>query len=915
MNIQRLRRILKRVKSEGGQVLILVMLLLLIGGLLLPPLLSLSMTSLKTGQMYEAKTEEAYSADSGLAHALWHIKYSGLESLFTTSDPPGISYEIYDFSTKWNYSLPESLNDENVAVSLDNVWIPLDIDRPDTPFEIQEAKSIIESGKLIVIGGASGTSTCQINIVFYPDAGDALAIETLGIWLSPGFQYVTGSSSFGLPTSQPHAGGQALLWDFDSTPFVDFPGVNPGSTELRSTITFQFTASQANTSPATVSWVTTSGVSDVPYSWDADSRVYHITSIAGNTIVESYNVKTEIRKLGSAVSGDYRAIGNSLMLDEDSDPGGPRRDTLLAESSATVSDIPSDATVAAAYLYWSGWFGNTDGPGQIIWQDDCSNMGHWNGAGPHWGLYYGRFRWRYTGGETDRYLVKSSSLNLSGYSAEEVVISWDQQETGWLEDNDRLYFSFSADGGDTWSDDIEAFRDDNPPANFSYAIPEEYLTAGFKVRFRGEGFGETGESCLIDNIVVRTTGIRARWGCDNFENWIAGADWEVVSGRYRGHHVGSEADRYLTLQDSMDFSEYFSGELAVAWEQDESGYLEDNDRLYFAFSADGGNTWSDDIEAFRDDNPPADFSYTIPDEYLTADFKMRFYLYSFEGSGEYCYLDEIIIYKRALPAADNTAIFKIDGTQVYFNGATPTQGAGELVADESQVIDNMHYGNPHGYSYSSFKDVTELVRTFSAEGDDGKYPGNGTYTVGGVDADIEDEWSYAGWSLIIIYTSPETEGHQLYLYDKFLYCASYENLDFDSDGEPGGLLSGFLVPAPIEGETNAATMTCFVTEGDDFYNGDYIALNDTKLWDGTEGESLNDVWNGQSLGMTADGVDVDTFYITWASGLLETGDTSAQIDIVTNVDIWNLVYIILSFRSEIVTSDAISYSISSAGGP
>ncbi|UCB43370.1 MAG: hypothetical protein JSV77_01610 [Dehalococcoidales bacterium] len=530
-----MRRVWKRVKSEGGQVLVLVLLLLLIGGLLLPPLLSLSMTSLSTGQMYEANTGEVYSADSGLAHALWQIKYGDLASTFTSP-----SYEIYDFNTEWSYYLSESLNDKNVDISLENVWIPLDIDRPDTPFEIQEARDIIELGKLIVIGSVSGTSTCQINIVFYPDAGEELDIETLGIWLSPGFQYVADSSSFGQPTTQPHAGGQVLLWDFDSTPFIDFPGVDPGTSELRSTITFEFVASQENTAPATVSWVTTSGVSGVSYSWDANSKVYHLTSIAGNTRVESYNIKSEVRKLGSSVSGDYRAIGNSLMLDENWDFGGPKRDTLLAESSATVSDIPSDATVAAAYLYWSGWFdGVDDGSGQIIWEDDCSDMGNWNGAGPHWGPYFGRFRWRYTGGETDRYLVKSSSLDLSGYTGEEVVVSWDQQETGWLEDDDRLYFSLSHDGGNTWSDDIEAFRGNNPPENFSYIIPEEYLTAGFKVRFTGQGFAGTGESCLIDNIVVYVSPIMFRHGCDDFDNWVAGADWNVVSGRYRGHHVGS----------------------------------------------------------------------------------------------------------------------------------------------------------------------------------------------------------------------------------------------------------------------------------------------------------------------------------------------------------------------------------------
>ena len=908
MSMNRLRRVLKQVKSESGQVLILVMLLLLISGLLLPPLLSISMTGISAGQMYESKTQEAYAADSGLAHALWQIKYGDLPSVLTSP-----AYDIYDYNTTWSYDLSEQLNTKDVNVSVEHEWIPIGISKPDKI----TARSIIESGKLIVFGSTPDTSTCKIDLIFYPDAGDELDIETLGIWLSPGFQYVADSSSFGVPSTQPHAGGQAIIWDFDSTPFADFPGVSSGATEQRSAITFQYTASQPATAPATVSWVTTSGVSGVSYTWDADNRVYHITSIADGTKVESYNVKSEIRKLGSAVAGDYRAIGNSLMLDLDSDWGGPQRDTLLAESSAAVSDIPTNAQVAAAYLYWSGWFEGGDddaAAGQIIWEEDCSNMSAWNGAGPDWGVDSGEFRGHHNGSESDRYLTMKDSLDLSAYSSDVVTLSWEQDESGWLEDGDRLYFSLSDDGGSTWSSDIEAFRNDNPPASFSYTIPATYLTADFRMRLYLYGFSGSGEYCSLDNITIFSMSSAFLDSCNNFNSWNAGADWSVSSGEFRGRHVGNESDRYLTMQPSLDLSSYSSGELAVAWEQDESGSLEDSDRLYFAFSADGGSTWSSDIEAFRNDNPPADFSNTIPDEYLTADFRMRFYLYGFSGSGEYCYVDNIAIYERAIPGADTTAILKIDGTQVYFDGATPTQGAGELVADQSQVIDNMTYGNPHGYSYASFKDVTDLVRAFSAEGDGGKHPGNGTYTVGEVDADIEDEWAYAGWSLLIIYTSPETEGHQLYLYDQFLYCTHDTNLDFDSDGAPGGLLSGFLVPNPIAGETNAATMTAFVTEGDDYYNGDYIALNGTKLWDDTEAESLNDVWNGQSIGMTADGVDVDTFYITWASGLLETGDSSAQIDIVTDIDIWNLVYIILSFRSEVNTSEAISYSIGYVSG-
>jgi hypothetical protein len=178
--------------------------------------------------------------------------------------------------------------------------------------------------------------------------------------------------------------------------------------------------------------------------------------------------------------------------------------------------------------------------------------------------------------------------------------------------------------------------------------------------------------------------------------------------------------------------------------------------------------------------------------------------------------------------------------------------------------------------------------------------------VGGVDADTGDEWSYAAWSLLIIYSSPETRGHQLYLYDDFIYSGMDQNVDFDGDGYPGGSISGFLVPEQIEGEVHSAKLTCFVGEGDDYYNEDYLIFEGTALSDGI---TTSDVWNSWSLGLAEDGIDIDTFYITWISGLLEPGDSSAQIDLPTEIDSWNLVYIILSFRSETTTGGTITYLV------
>jgi hypothetical protein len=146
-------------------------------------------------------------------------------------------------------------------------------------------------------------------------------------------------------------------------------------------------------------------------------------------------------------------------------------------------------------------------------------------------------------------------------------------------------------------------------------------------------------------------------------------------------------------------------------------------------------------------------------------------------------------------------------------------------------------------------------------------------------------------------------------------------------------LSGFLVPDPVGGEAYSARITCFVGDGDEHYPYDFIALldaepsvpsyqipNSYKLWDGitcnynSEG-SPNNVWNSQSPGLAANGVDIDTFQVTWTSALLEPGDTAAWVVLgnassnPNDAELIMLVYIIISFRSETTSGGSISYLI------
>jgi hypothetical protein len=186
--------------------------------------------------------------------------------------------------------------------------------------------------------------------------------------------------------------------------------------------------------------------------------------------------------------------------------------------------------------------------------------------------------------------------------------------------------------------------------------------------------------------------------------------------------------------------------------------------------------------------------------------------------------------------------------------------------------------NSPNYAYSCFRDVTELVKLVSSDG-------NATYAVAGVAGDTDNEWSYAGWSLVIIYSSPSEEVHQLFLYDTFLYAHNDSSHTFT--------IEGFIAP-----EDSEAVLTCFVGEGDEFYTGDYLEFNSNRLFDGVNPQ--NNIWNGKSSGLSGeliDGVDVDTFNVS--SPIINSGDTSAEVKLTTGIDSWNLVYIILAFRSEL----------------
>jgi hypothetical protein len=848
-------RLNKPAINEKGQALIIVVLLMLVSALVIAPMLSHVGTGLKTGkEVYEERMQLFYSADSGIEDGLWQIKSENLDTLFTSP-----AYDPYDFSQVYEYPASLDVNDNDVEVDIENIWIPKDIPVPDDP---DEARLIIEGTedtppKLIITGSISSASTYQIGIFYYYDNGEdpggaTLNVNTIGIWLPPGFEYNGGCSLAGDPDTQPYAtpteedykSGKAVVWSFTSpVPLISFPGSN--GYPLEKSFTFNFTGPSGQNPGSALSWVDTSGVDTIDYTWDGDVKVYKVTSTATDavtgkeTIVDAYTAKSEMRQMGTSRSGDYYAVGNSLIGGSGHPPDNyhyqlyDSTQALINTSDDPSSGIPADASIEAAYLYWSGWIDwHGYNPTTItLGQDPCED---WNAPpinwvhGSRWSLEgYWDIEFRGIGGGTGsaNQLYFGSSVDLSSYDDEIVTVSWQQNDDGSMESDDYLYFGLY---NGSWGTPMEAFQGDHTsPGIFSYVIPSDYLTSNFRLGFELD-MNRSSDYIDIDDITIT----------------VGGGSLEYPD------NPTSESIRTLVEDMARVNKVLFNNTLVTA---------DDYQTLYPGDQFDGTafeGTWFYTATADVTD---------LIDQWIDDG------LIGNNGAGTYTLGH---YYVGATPGDDDYRVNEEDPSYSFdFYGSSGRTG--------------YPLGTPSPSSYPSFS-------------------GGNRYTA-----------AHCGWSLLTIYSSPETKGHQLYLYDiqspNFDFFFGWQNnADFDNDGNPGGTISGFLVPDPDVGSPLAGRITVFVGEGDAGYDYDYFRVNGSSM--SNSASPANNVWNSNSPGMTVPGVDIDPFDITWSSGILEPGDTSVQIDIPTgtpphDTDGFTMSYIILSFRSSITSGGTLSYLV------
>jgi hypothetical protein len=185
----------------------------------------------------------------------------------------------------------------------------------------------------------------------------------------------------------------------------------------------------------------------------------------------------------------------------------------------------------------------------------------------------------------------------------------------------------------------------------------------------------------------------------------------------------------------------------------------------------------------------------------------------------------------------------------------------------------------NAFAYSCFKDVTSRVKNYLSSASSEEQH---SFTVGGINGApyTTGGLSYAGWSLIVIYSysAPDQNCHQIYLYDPLMYATPGTSATYTNTGDEPNAFED--LNAANDGEVK---FTCFVGGGDES-EGDYISFttDDTS-------ETRTNPWNG-----TIDTIDIDTFgaEISNNTVTIEAGTTNGEGN-----DCWSWIYLIASFPS------------------
>ena len=911
------RRVLRG--ESGFSTLVIVLVIMAVGAIIITPLLAFVVVGTRAGRVHNRNTDRLYAADAGIQDGLWRISsgdyYDDWKGTWDDS--------VFD-SDPLTYSVPD-INGCTVTVTLRPVWL---LDGLETP-----AHGRMPHAELVTVSSVASAGTLQIVVVMDESIQSAKKLDRIGVWLPSGFDYVEGSSSledddsedwYCEPTVTEWKSGHTVIWDYATAlKFEDFPNVDGE----RMVISLDYTGEGAMT--GSWSWTRTNS-NDIYLSWSTDIKIFQIESTATDpetgvtTTVVAGNMLNESVGTYLAYYGDYEVTGNALMREIDTDKV---RERLYLESPGEISVIPESATVRRILLYWSGWkedpwdiwdytaderldlaedAGVTQVSLRAVYDGDDYDLG--TVTAEEWtvlpnGSEYSPNGWSYGCNCDITNLVLGDLPDDFAGNATYWVGHADTTDSPtttlrgvWGTSTSNIY-AVGEDGyiahcdGSSWTSMTSGATNDlygiwGSSASNIFAVG----AGGTILRYDGTSWSAMTSGTTSDLYGVwgsSATNVYAVGAGGTIRKWN-GTTWSSSSSGTTSNLYGiwgSASNNIYAVGAGGTIRKYTS-----SWAASSSGTTQ---TLYGIWGSSSSNIFAvgagGTIRRYTSywGNSGSGTTQTLYGVWGSGSNN----IYAVGASGT------IRRWNGSFWGNSNS------GTTQTLHGAWGTNSNNIWAVGASGTI---LFNN--GSSWSAASTATGLYGWVN--GHSGETISASTeYPLSDV---VDNQWANACWSIITLYTSPVTLAHQMYLFDTFRYWNSEDDVEFTLDG--------FLAPKGIADEDDAVRLTYFVGEGDQWYsNGDNIYLNGTQLNPGNsvsgsaapDDNAMNS--SSDSGGVTGyppdDGIDLDTYSIDGSEGIIDPADTEATVRLTTGTDVWNLIYMILSFRSDNVGSGCLTYVV------
>jgi hypothetical protein len=961
------RRTAKRLLrgQSGFSTLVTVLVIMALGAIVITPVLAFVVTGQRAGSVHKETTHRFYAADTGIQDGMWRVSSGDLPDEWKgTWDDAAYDDLVLE------YALPNQVNGNDVMVKIRAMWLLAGLETPangrEPHGELVTVSNITGAGhmQVVVVADSAGNYKLDRIGVWIPQGFEyTVGSSTLE-------QLPASDPAHCHPTISDWKNGHTVIFDYGTAvDFADFPGVSGN----RMVLAFDYTPGPGMTTSWSWCrtnrhdiYLSYSG--DIKM-YQIESTATNPVTGASTTVIAG-NMTNESIGTYLAYYGDYAVTGNAIMRDQDAE--GHYRERLYEESPGEITVIPESGTARRILLYWSGWKSYPDdvypddesNPNDVsTWSD--ANVADLQALAANYRVDHVSLRAEFDGTNYDLGTVDATEWTVLPNGSYSSPNGWSYGCQKDITDlvmgalpsdfvgNAKYWVGHAATGAAAPSDDTLQGIWGSTSSNV-FIVGD----SGTIVRYDGILW-----STMSSGITRNFKGV---WG--NGDNYTAGNRVYAVGERrnvrmYDGTSwtsIDSGTSSSPTLYGVWGTGSNYAGgdRLYVAgtggtirswnnstWSAMTSGTTQDLRGIWGS-----GRDWAGGNRVYavgtRGTSAGTILQYN-GSAWGAMSGVPRVHLYGVWGSGTNWAANDrvyavgasgtILSYNgtswSTMGSGTTEILYGVWGTSatdVYAVGAsgtilhyTPTTGwqpmtsnsvrnlygawgtsttniyvVGESTGTASTIL---HYD---GLTWTAVAGGTPLYTWVNNH--------SGETTTASTDFPLSDiasnEWQNAAWSVLTLYTSPVTLAHQMYLFDTFGYWNSNDDKTFTLDG--------FLAPAGIASESDAVKVTCFVGEGDSIYTGDNIYLNGTQLNTGSAGtaQASNNVWNGISssggvAGYPPGGLDLDTFTIDGHSGIIDPADSSATVRLRTGTDVWNLVYMILSFRSDIVGSGLMSYIV------